>query len=71
MSDDLTPLAAKTQAIYERQAARYDAERAKVLFERAWLDRFVEPLRVGAAILDVGCGAGDPIAFYLMKKDFT
>lgn len=67
MQDDgrpLSELAALTQDIYERNAARFDAERGKTLFERAWLDRFLGLLSPGAHVLDLGCGTGDPIAAY-------
>ncbi len=70
MSDDLIELASRTQDVYERNAARFDAERPKGLHERAWLDRFTEGLRPGAAILDLGCGAGQPIAAYFMSKGY-
>lgn len=61
-------LAAATREIYERNGARFDAERAKVLFERAWLDRFLGCLPAKRRILDVGCGSGDPIAKYLLAQ---
>ncbi len=60
-----------TQAVYERNAARFDAERPKRLHERPWLERFTAPLPSGAAILDLGCGAGDPICFYLQDQGFA
>lgn len=63
-------LAARTQEVYERQAKRFDAERSKSLHERAWLDRFLAPIQPGGRILDVGCGAGDPIAGYLLEEGF-
>jgi trans-aconitate methyltransferase len=63
--NSMAGLARQTQLVYERNAARFDAERAKVLFEKQWLDRFAALLPPGASILDVGCGSGDPIAAYL------
>lgn len=70
MTEDLSALAGETQAVYERNAARFDAERPKHLIERAWLNRFLEGLPAGAAILDLGCGAGDPIAAYMISRGF-
>lgn len=58
-------LAARTGAIYERNAARFDADRSKRLHERAWLDRFLDLVRPGGPVLDLGCGAGDPIAAHV------
>lgn len=59
-------------ATYERQAARYDAGRARVLFEAGWLTRFAEALPraegPAAHVLDLGCGAGEPIAAWLMSR---
>lgn len=63
-------LAARTQAIYARQAKRFDAERTKSLQEQQWLDRLLAPIRSGGRILDLGCGAGDPIAGYLLERGF-
>ncbi|MEG3123067.1 class I SAM-dependent methyltransferase [Sphingomonas sp. GB1N7] len=35
---------------------------------RVWLDRFVMPLPRGGTVLDLGCGAGEPIARYLVDR---
>lgn len=64
----LANLATTTQAVYERQAARFDAERPRRLHERAWLDRFLALVVPGGTILDLGCGAGDPIAAYMASQ---
>lgn len=69
-SSELKRLAAQTQQIYQRNAVRFDVERSKTLFEKAWLDRFAKLLPSGAAVLDAGCGAGDPIAAYLSGLGF-
>lgn len=70
MADDLAHLATRTQDVYERNAARFDAERLKILIERAWLDRFLHGLPEAARILDLGCGTGDPIAHYMEARGF-
>ncbi|WP_243398744.1 class I SAM-dependent methyltransferase [Mameliella alba] len=56
---------------YERQAARYDAERGQTLFERAWLDRALADVPAGGAVLDLGCGAGRPIGVFLAGQGFA
>ncbi len=38
--------------------------------ERLWLDRLMMPLPRGAAILDLGCGGGEPIDRYLIDHGF-
>lgn len=51
---------------YERHAHAFDHERRKRFAERAWLDRFLLGVTKGAPVLDLGCGAGEPIARYLI-----
>ncbi len=67
---DLKALEQRTREVYERNAAAFDRQRLKQLYERKWLDRFTENLREGARILDLGCGAGEPIASYLIAGNF-
>lgn len=50
---------------YERHAHAFDHERRKAFTERSWLDRLLLGVAKGATILDLGCGAGEPIARYL------
>ena len=59
--------AAKIANLYERHAAAWDSARGKNLFERAWLERFRALLPAGGKILDLGCGAGEPIARYFIE----
>ncbi len=54
--------------LYERHAATYDRLRGKTLFERAWLDRFLALVPERAALLDIGCGSGEPIARHFLAK---
>ncbi|MGH1414241.1 MAG: class I SAM-dependent DNA methyltransferase [Pelagimonas sp.] len=66
----LAKLAAATQAIYDRQAPDYDQKRDKSLFEHKWLERVVQDVARGGKVLDLGCGAGDPIGVWLHDQAF-
>ncbi|MEX0582237.1 MAG: class I SAM-dependent methyltransferase [Sneathiella sp.] len=66
----LSELAKKTQDVYERNADRFDAERLKNLYEAVWLDRFLELLPENGSVLDLGCGAADPVGIYMMRQGF-
>ena len=56
--------------IYERHAdAWVDARlREGSLYERGWLDRFCALVPPGGSVLDIGCGAGEPIARYINER---
>lgn len=56
--------------LYERHVHAWDAGRSRTLFEKPWLDRFAALLPPNASILDIGCGAGEPIAAYLAGRGF-
>ena len=56
------------RAIYERNAKGFDRHRGRRLIERAWLDRFLALVPPGEPVLDLGCGAGEPIARYLIES---
>lgn len=53
--------------LYERRAAAWTGARgpSKRFPEQAWLDRFRALTPEGGGVLDIGCGAGEPIARYL------
>lgn len=55
-------------ALYERHAAAFDELRGKTLFERPWLDRFLATMKTRGHVLDLGCGAAEPMAAYLLKR---
>ncbi|TGX50257.1 class I SAM-dependent methyltransferase [Sphingomonas gei] len=55
-------------AHYERHAHAFDEARRKNFVEKAWLDRFLLGVPKGGHVLDLGCGAGEPIARYLIDK---
>jgi SAM-dependent methyltransferase len=57
--------------LYQRHAHAWAADRGNRLFEGAWLDRFRNLLPAGAALLDIGCGSGEPIARYLIEKGYA
>jgi SAM-dependent methyltransferase len=58
--------------LYERNVKNYIADRRGVGWdESAWLDRFTALLPQDATILDIGCGSGEPIARYLIDRNFT
>lgn len=56
---------------YEQQARAWAQQRASVFFEKAWLDRFIALLPAQGTVLDLGCGAGLPIAEYLIESGFA
>lgn len=59
MADAIVPL-------YERHAEAWHARRrAEATMEAGWLTRFIAGLPAGGAILDLGCGTGQPIARWL------
>lgn len=60
----------RTKAVYERQAAGWDRHRHKSLIERAWFDRFFARIVPGGPVLDLGCGAGEPLAGYALSNGF-
>ena len=57
-----------TLDVYERQAAGWDRHRPRGLCERAWLERWLARLPPQPRVLDLGCGAGDPITAYLVER---
>ena len=69
--DDIEELRRGTIGVYERQATHWDQTRDKSLYERVWLDRLIDGLPRGAAVLDLGCGAGRPIAAHLVASGFN
>lgn len=54
--------------LYEENAATWDRQRGRELFEKRWLDAFLSPLPQRPTTLDLGCGMGEPIARYLIER---
>ncbi|MCR6499277.1 class I SAM-dependent methyltransferase [Shinella sp. CPCC 101442] len=61
----------RVSGLYERHAATFDRIRGRGLLEKTWLARFTAPLAAGAAILDLGCGSGEPMAASLIEGGFA
>jgi SAM-dependent methyltransferase len=55
--------------LYERHAAAFDRRRSRALFEKGWLDLFLQAMGIGASVLDLGCGSGEPMARYLIRRE--
>lgn len=66
--EDITPDAVRE--VYDRQAETFDAERGRAFFEARWLTRFGDGLPRGGRVLDLGCGAGQPISGWLINEGF-
>ena len=56
--------------LYERHAREFDRDRGRLLREKAWLDRFLEKVRPGGVVLDIGCGMAEPMAQYILDAGF-
>lgn len=53
--------------LYDAHAAAFDRDRGRSGMEESYLSRVVEELQPERrAVLDLGCGAGEPIARYLL-----
>lgn len=55
---------------YERHAHAFDSVRRKQFLEKGWLDRFLLGVPKGGHILDLGCGAGEPVDRYLIDRGY-
>jgi SAM-dependent methyltransferase len=58
---------------YERHAREWDADRNRHISpwnDKTWHDRFIAALPAGAAVLDLGCGSGAPVATYMAARGF-
>lgn len=56
-------------SLYEAHADAWDEIRRRHFLEEAWFDRFLALLpAVQASILDIGCGAGEPVARHCIER---
>ena len=69
-NEDLSGLSKRTQHVYEKNATRFAHERPKKLVEKPWLERLRKLIPANGKVLDLGCGAGEPIASYLIRHDY-
>ena len=69
----MNPAAGAIVDLYERHAATWVKARLHEheLYERVWLDRFTQDIPEGGSLLDLGCGAGEPIAKYLSERGYA
>jgi cyclopropane fatty-acyl-phospholipid synthase-like methyltransferase len=55
--------------LYRSHAARWDAcRRSSGWNDRVWVDAFAKGLAKGSSVLDLGCGAGEPVARFLVDQ---
>jgi len=64
----VTDAAAQVVGIYQRHAAAFDRLRSRALFEKGWLERFLAAMGRDPHVLDLGCGAGEPLARHLIER---
>ncbi|MGK8677711.1 class I SAM-dependent DNA methyltransferase [Serratia marcescens] len=63
-------LASTIIPLYDEHAAAWERLRPTTLFERPWLDRFLQLTPAHARLLDLGCGNGAPIAAYFIEQGY-
>jgi SAM-dependent methyltransferase len=66
----MTSDADRIVGLYDRHAGTWDKERSRSLFERPWLQRFLELVPPTGSILDIGCGSGEPIAGFFVRAGY-
>jgi predicted TPR repeat methyltransferase len=55
-------------SLYTRHAEQFDRARKRDLLEQPYLDAALEAMTPAGEALDLGCGAGEPIARYLVDR---
>lgn len=55
---------------YARHAAAFDAVRQTRFLEQPWIDRFLRDVAPASSILDLGCGAGLPVARHMIERGY-
>lgn len=63
----MTSAADRIVDLYERRSREWDDARSRNLFERPWLQKFLDLSPPAGSILDIGCGSGEPIAGFFIR----
>lgn len=61
---------AKVYEVYDEIIHWFDDARTKTLMELEYLNLIANSIPAGGAILDLGCGTGEPIAKFFIEKGF-
>lgn len=64
----MEPTSDRIIQLYRRHADAWVQARGDKLIERTWIDWFADLLHPGSTVLDLGCGAGKPIATYIANQ---
>jgi 2-polyprenyl-3-methyl-5-hydroxy-6-metoxy-1,4-benzoquinol methylase len=56
--------------LYDRNTGYWDEVRDRSLFERPWIEKFLSAIPTGGAILDIGCGSGEPFARHFTERGY-
>lgn len=56
---------------YDRIAGWFDENRGRRLAEREYLELLAARLPSGGSVLDLGCGGGEPLAGFFVRKGFS
>ena len=55
-------------ALYTKHAQRFDEARSRTLLEQSYLNAALSAMPPVSRVLDLGCGAGEPIARYFVER---
>lgn len=58
-------------AKYDKIAGWFDANRGRQLMEKEYLELLAARLPAGGSVLDLGCGSGEPLAGFFIRKGFS
>ena len=67
---DLSVLAENIIEIYKKHGRAWTQLRGDFLYEKAWLDHFLDLIPQYSHLLDLGCGSGQPIANYCIEHKY-